>query len=145
MQRWHYFRRMLYASRECLSFEHQVPFLLRTWIWCNCWDRTGDIWISPLSKSLTTTKSSKTQRDNTKTHHQNFDCTKIADRPRMVNWSNYSQPPGIMKPIFQSLSQFSRLFLRISIGKFSIFLILKHLPMFSTVLLYNLSALNVMM
>ena len=31
--------------------------------------------------------------------HQNFDCTTIADRLRMVSWSNDIQPTGVVKPV----------------------------------------------
>ena len=43
------------------------------------------------------TRKNKKQWDNTK-RHKNFDHTTIADRLRMVSWSNDSHPTGVVKP-----------------------------------------------
>ena len=39
-------------------------------------------------------------RDNTKTPQKNFDYKTIADRLRVVSWSNYCHPTGMIKPVY---------------------------------------------
>ena len=53
-----------------------------------------------MTKAPTPTEKSKKQRDNKKNATKNFDYTTIADRLRTVNWSNSSQPIGVVKPIY---------------------------------------------
>ena len=57
-----------------------------------------EIWLSPLIKAPTLTDKSKKQLDNNKNATKNFDYTRIADRLRMVSWSNSGHPTGVVKP-----------------------------------------------
>ena len=50
-----------------------------------------------MTKALTQTENSKKQSDNTKTPPKTFDYKTIVDRLRIVSWSNYSHPTGVIK------------------------------------------------
>ena len=58
-----------------------------------------EVWLSPVTKTPIPTGKSKKQRDNMKKATKNFDNTTIADRLRMVSWSNSSHPTGVVKPV----------------------------------------------
>ena len=59
-----------------------------------------EIWLNPVTKTPTPTEQSKKQRDNIKTPPK-IDYTTIADRLRMVSWSNSSHPTGEVKPVYE--------------------------------------------
>ena len=63
-------------------------------------DKKEKIWLSPMTKAPTPTEMSKGQNDNTNNATKKFDYTAIADRLRMVSWSNYSHPAGVVKPVY---------------------------------------------
>ena len=52
-----------------------------------------------MTKAPTSTENPKRQPDNTNTT-QNFDYTTIADRLRMVSWSNNSYQTDVVKPVY---------------------------------------------
>ena len=64
-------------------------------------DKKEEIWLSPITNAPTLTEKSKKQRDNIKNANKNFDYTTIADRLRMVSWSNSSYPTGVIKPVYE--------------------------------------------
>ena len=49
-----------------------------------------------MTKAPTRTKMSKGQSDNTNNAAKKFDYTAIADRLRIVSWSNYCHPTGVV-------------------------------------------------
>ena len=51
-------------------------------------------------KSPTPTEMSKGQSDNTNNATKKFDYTAVADRLRMVSWSNYGHPTGVVNLVY---------------------------------------------
>ena len=49
-----------------------------------------------MTKAPTPAEISKGQSDNTNNATKKFDSTAIADLLRMVRWSNYSHPTGVL-------------------------------------------------
>ena len=57
-------------------------------------EKKEEIRLSHMTKAPTPTEKSKKQRYNIKTATKNFDYTTIADRLRMVSWSNSKSKTG---------------------------------------------------
>ena len=53
-----------------------------------------------MTKAPTQTEMSKGQSDNTNNAIKKFDCTAVADRRRMVSWSNYGHPTGVVNLVY---------------------------------------------
>ena len=45
-------------------------------------------------------QSENKSQEATQRRHQNFDYTTIEDRFKIVNWSNYYHPTGVVKPVY---------------------------------------------
>ena len=58
-----------------------------------------EVWLSPtgMTKALTSTEHSKKAKWLHKNANKNFDNTTIATQLRMVSWSDYSHPTGVVK------------------------------------------------
>ena len=61
-------------------------------------EKKKEIWLSPMTKTLITTKNAKSNGQH-KNATENFDYTAIADRLLTVSWSNNSHPTGVVKPV----------------------------------------------
>ena len=59
-----------------------------------------EIWLSPVTKALTTTENSQKAKWQHKNATKNFDYTTIADWLRTVSWSNDGHPTGVVKPVY---------------------------------------------
>ena len=53
-----------------------------------------------MTKAHTPTGMSNGKRDNTNNATKKFDCTAVADRLRMVSWSNYGHPTGVVNLVY---------------------------------------------
>ena len=59
-------------------------------------EKKEEIWVSPMTKALTSTEKSQKQRDNTKTPPKISIKFTIADRLRMISWGNDSHPTVVV-------------------------------------------------
>ena len=53
-----------------------------------------------MTKASTPTEISKGQRDNINNATKKFDYTAVADRLKMVSWSNYDHPTGVVNLVY---------------------------------------------
>ena len=58
-------------------------------------EKKKEIWLRPMTKTPIPTENSKTNGQH-KNATKNFDYTTIADPLRTVNWSNNSNPTGVV-------------------------------------------------
>ena len=53
-----------------------------------------------MTKARTPAEMSKGQSDNTNNATKKFDNTAVADRLRMVSWSHYGNPTGVVNLVY---------------------------------------------